>query len=121
MAQEEKCFYVGVEEPVSLRKKLLESSKEIIQGLKDYEELKLIREERHKKIIEFKEKIDEILSLASWLKEQLPKQELKEQLSIKSRKRGTQKEMIKRSEIKTDELLRLENELSDVESRLGRM
>ena len=121
MAEEKKCFYVGVKEPISLRRELLESSKEIIQGLRGYEELKLVREERHKKILEFKEKINEVLSLVSWLKEQLPKQELKEQLSIKGRKRETQKEMIKRSEIKTDDLLRLENELSDIESRLGRM
>lgn len=121
MAEKKKYFYVEVREPVSLRRKLLESSKEIIQGLKGYEELRLIREERHKKILEFKEKIDEVLSLVSWLKEQLPEQELKEQISMKGRKGKTQKEMIKGSEIKTDELLKLENELSDIESRLRNM
>jgi len=108
-----KGFYVGVKEPISLRRNLLESSKAIVQSLKDYEKLKLIRGERHAKILEFKEKIDEMLVLLSNLKEHLPKHELKKEFYVK-RKTGKTKKV----EIKTDEIENLEKDLAEIESRL---
>ena len=115
---ETKGFYVGVKEPVSLRRNLLESSKGIVQSLKDYEKLKLIREERHKKILEFKDKIDEILVLLSDLKEHLPRHKPKEGAYVK---RKTKKGKTKKAEIKIDEIERLEEDLVEIESRLGRI
>lgn len=113
---EAKGFYVGVKEPVSLRRNLLESSKGIVQGLKDYEKLKLIREKRHEKILEFRDKINEILTLLSGLKEYLPKHELKEEVYVKSKTEKT-----KKVDIKIDEIDRLEQDLAEIESRLGSM
>lgn len=113
---EAKGFYVGVKEPVSLRRNLLESSKGIVQGLKDYEKLKLIREKRHEKILEFRDKINEILTLLSGLKEYLPKHELKEEVYVKSKTEKT-----KKVDIKTDDIERLEQDLAEIESRLGSM
>jgi len=115
---ETKGFYVGVKEPVSLRRNLLESSKAIVQSLKDYEKLKSIREERHKKILEFKEKIDEILVLLSGLKEHLPRHKLKEDVYAKSKAEKTKKGTKKKAEIKIDEIERLEKDLAEIESRL---
>jgi len=113
---EAKGFYVGVKEPVSLRRNLLESSKGIVQGLKDYEKLKLIREKRHEKILEFRDKINEILTFLSGLKEYLPKHELKEDVYVKSKTEKT-----KKVDIKTDDIERLEQDLAEIESRLGSM
>ena len=113
---ETKGFYVSVKEPVSLRRNLLESSKGIVQNLKDYEKLKLIRLERNKKILEFRDKIDEILVLLSGLKEYLPKHELKEEVYVKSKTEKT-----KKAEIKTDDIERLEQDLAEIESRLRSM
>jgi len=113
---EAKGFYVGVKEPVSLRRNLLESSKGIVQSLKDYEKLKLIREERHKKILEFRDKINEILTLLSGLKEHFPKHGLKEDVYVKSKTEKT-----KKVDIKIDEIDRLEQDLAEIESRLGSM
>ncbi len=116
-----KEFYVGVKEPVRLRKNLLESSKGIVQGLKDYEKLKLIREERHEKILEFRNKINEILALLSCLKEHFPKNEMKEDVYVKSKTEKTKKGKTKKVNIKIDEIDRLENDLAEIESRLSNM
>ena len=118
---EAKGFYVGVKEPVSLRRNLLESSKGIVQSLKDYEKLKLIREERHKKILEFRDKINEILVLLSGLKEHFPKHGLKEDVYVKNKTEKTKKGKTKKIDIKTDEIEKLEKDLAEIESRLGSM
>jgi len=118
---EAKGFYVGVKEPVSLRRNLLESSKGIVQNLKDYEKLKLIREEKYKKILEFRDKINEILTLLSGLKEHLPKHGLREGVNIKNKTEKTKKGKTKKVGIKIDEIDRLENDLAEIESRLGSM
>ena len=116
---ETKGFYVGVKEPVSLRRKLLESSKGIIQYLKDYENLKLIREEKHKEIVEFKNKIDEMTALLSELKEHLPKKELQGNTYTKE---GTEKNSKrKKVKIENSEIERLETDLAEIESRLSSM
>jgi len=114
-------FYVGVKEPVSLRRSLLESSKAIVQGLKDYEKLKSIREERHKKILEFRDKISEVLILISELNEHLPRHKLKEDVYVKSKAEKTRKGKTKKAEIKIDEIERLEHDLAEIESRLKSM
>ena len=116
-----KGFYVGVKEPISLRRNLLESSKAIVQSLKDYEKLKLIREERHAKILEFKEKIDEMLVLLSGLKEHFPKHELKKDFYVKRKKEKREKGKTKKAEVKIDEIDRLEKDLAEIESRLRSM
>ena len=118
---ETKGFYVGVKEPVSLRRSLLESSKSVIQGLKDYEKLKSIREERHKKILEFRDKISEVLVLISELKENLPKKELEKRAYAKVETKKTKKGTEKKAKIKIDDIERLEHDLAEIESRLGRM
>ena len=118
---ETKGFYVGVKEPVSLRRNLLESSKGIVQSLKDYEKLKSIREERHEKILEFRGKINEILVLLSGLKEHIPKHGLREGVYVKSKEEKTKKGKTKKAEIKIDDIERLEKDLAEIESRLGSM
>jgi len=119
--EETKGFYVGVKEPVSLRRNLLESSKSIVQSLKDYEKLKSIREERHEKILEFKNKIDEMTILLSDLKEHLPRHGLREGVYVKNKTEKTKKGKTKKVEIKTNEIEMLENDLAEIESRLGSM
>lgn len=119
--EETKGFYVGVKEPVSLRRSLLESSKGIVQSLKDYEKLKLIREERHEKILEFRDKINEMLVLLSGLKEHFPKHGQREGIYVKRKEEKTKKGKTKKAEIKIDDIERLENDLAEIESRLGSM
>jgi len=118
---ETKGFYVGVKEPVSLRRNLLESSKSVIQGLKDYENLKSIRKEKYKNVIEFRDKINEILVLLSELKEHLPKHELGEDVNVKRKAEKNKKGKTKKVEIETDEIEKLETDLAEIESRLRNM
>ena len=115
---ETKGFYVGVKEPVSLRRNILESLKSVIQRLKDYENLKLIRKEKYKNVLEFRDKINEILVLLSDLKEHLPKHELGENVHVKRKAEKNKKGKTKKVEIETDEIEKLENDLTEIESRL---
>ena len=113
-----KGFYVGVKEPISLRRNLLESSKSVIQRLKDYENLKLIRIEKHKKILEFKDKINEILVLLSELKENFSKHGLGEDVNVKRKAEKNKKGKTKKVDVNTSEIEKLEKDLTEIESRL---
>jgi tRNA C32,U32 (ribose-2'-O)-methylase TrmJ len=120
MAKNNDKFYVGIKKPKETRKNLLESSKKIIENLKDYDTIITIREEKSKKVDEFMEKVDEIVELFSYLKKKLPKQGIHhEEKDAKKSKKG--KDKIKKSSIKDDEITRLENDLAEIESRLNSM
>ena len=56
-------FYVNVSDPVQLRRLLLESSKQILQSLQDYERIQSIREEKIKYIMRLRHTIKEIYTL----------------------------------------------------------
>ena len=70
-------FYVGIKEPIEVRRLLLECSKQILQSLQDYENLSEIREEKIKKMIQLRNIIKEIYSLNSELNRALPKAQLR--------------------------------------------
>jgi len=113
-------FYVGVKKPKDMRKNLLESSKRIIENLKDYEEIRLIREEKSKKTAEFMEKLDEIFEIFSSLKEILPiKKESDVKEGTKKTKKARDKE--KNIDLKNEEIVRLETDLAEIEARLNSM
>ena len=118
---ETKGFYVGVKEPISLRRNLLESSKSIIQKLKDYENLKSIRTEKHKKILEFMDKVNEILILLSGLKEDFPKHGLGEDVNVKRKLGKNKKGKTNKVDVNTNEIEKLEKDLTEIESRLSSM
>ena len=70
-------FYVGVKDPVEIRRLLLECSKQILQSLQDYEMLQMIREEKIKQIIQLRYTMKEIYNLGSQLHRVLPKAQLR--------------------------------------------
>ena len=129
---EEETLYVGVNNPAELRKELLESSKEVIGILKDYDDINSIRTEKIEKIMELKEVLAEIKKLISILNEKLPtekirashpliKKPVKKSVS-KVRVEQPRKEAVKKSVPKqSDEIRKLEDELSEIEARLNKM
>lgn len=106
-------FYVGIKDPVELRKELLTSSKDIIDSLKRYENYKDLKEKKTEHITELKHVVDELLVLNKKLRGKMPKvpgkmPEIKEDRTPKARP--------SRAKTKLDVL---EEELSKIEKRLG--
>lgn len=110
---EDSVFYVGVEDPVELRRDILHSSKSLIDGLRRYETYKQIREEKLSATIELKRVFDELLVLNRKLRSKLPK--------IPSEKPQPVEKVMKKAvkkPVKRDHMDLLEEELANIEKRL---
>lgn len=117
MKEKEELFFVGISEPIVLRKEILLSTKNAIQFLKKNEELKDLRINKIEKIMQFKNEMKEINALMNRLKEKLPKAKLR----VKTVPRIKHKKIKKIKTKKTSELEKLEMELGDIEKKLGRL
>ena len=73
MTEKDEIFYVGIRDQVELRKNLLQSSKDILDSLRRYEQYKLIKEEKLQYILALKNVFDELLVLNRRLRSKLPK------------------------------------------------
>jgi chromosome segregation ATPase len=126
---EEETYYVGVKNPVEVRKTVLEASKELVEALHRYEKFKEIRDEKNTEIAKLKSSVKEINKLVGKLKSALPKSKI----SVSKKKKPEQKQKDKTStskkknkeEIKEvpkkklTEIDKLESELEDIESKLN--
>ena len=112
-------FYIRVQRPIEIRRQVLLSSKGIIEGLKGYEKLKAIREERFKKIEEFKDVMKEIQAIVNRIKNLLPHHDLPSKSTVALKRQESINHAIKRTESRNDVLLKLEKELAEIESRLN--
>lgn len=110
---EDQLFYVGIHDPVELRKELLMSSKNLIDSLKRYERYKNIKEEKLSYIMELKRVFDELLVVNKKLRGKMPKT-VGTPPPAKKKATGKPKHVkIKRSNIDL-----LEDELAKIEERL---
>ena len=125
--KETDVFYIGVKEPSSIRRTLLESSKTIVEGLQRYENFKMIREQKEAEILMFKEDIREINKLMIKLKVILPKTKLKEVVRKEKKSKAKKIEEKPTPKIKIEkkvdptELQKLESDLADIERKLARL
>jgi len=113
---EDELFFVGIRDPIDLRKELLNSSKNLIDSLKRYEAYKDIKEEKLMHIMELKRVFDELLVLNKKLRNKLPHIPVKAAptLARETREIPTKQSKLPRSKIDV-----LEEELSKIEERLG--
>jgi len=126
--EEEDLFFVGINDPVSLRREILLSTKNSIFFLKKNEEIKELRIKKIEKIMQFKNDMKELNALMNKLKEKLPKAKIRLKSDSNARAREGKME---RREIKTklvrsepkkiSELEKLEFELTDIEKKLERL
>ena len=107
---DENVFYVGIKEPIQLRRLLLECSKEILQSLQDYEKIQAIREEKIQNIMQLKTLIKEIYNLNSQLGRILPKAQL--------RASEEPKQIIPSEHRRRQELDTFQNQLDAIEQKL---
>jgi len=127
MPTKEKGFYVGISNPIDVRRNILETSKEIIQVLKRYESFHHIKEEKRAEMNKFRSMVNEITQLMLRLKtslppvriEDLPRREAAE-TARKSMAPVTEKRVkaAQESASPSSELDRLEQELGKIEDKL---
>jgi len=109
-------FFVGIKDPVRVRRDLLTSSKGILDSLKKYDDFASARDEKQKYIVDLKRVIDELIVLDKKVRGHLPATPLKiSGLEKPKMKKGKKEEVIPMARSKLD---LLEQELSKVESRL---
>jgi len=116
---EDELFFVGIRDPIELRKELLTSSKNLIDSLKRYEAYKDVKEEKLRHIMELKRVFDELLVLNKKVRNKMPHIPIKAAptLARETREIPTAKgKPMKTSRNKIDVL---EDELAKIEERLG--
>ncbi len=106
-----KDFFVGIYDPVDVRRNLLESSKCIIKSLKSSDELSNIREKKLKYYKRMRRTMEELHILIDKLKEQLPRSYFEESETGKGGKKTKSKV--------TKELEKLDKQLQQVEKELS--
>lgn len=134
-------FYVGVQDPVEIRRNVLECSKDMVQFMQRYENLKNIRNDKEEAIHHLKEDVRELKSLVNKLRKVLPKSKLriksheekKEEKPKPKKKKGKKKKAKKETKKEAPkeettpppkpktEIERLESELADIEEKLGKL
>jgi hypothetical protein len=122
-----KSFYIGVQNPDNMRRNILESSKDIIGILKQYQRIKQIREDKREAIDELNSAVKSIKSGLGKFKRILPIVQLRER-PIEVRFEGVETEgMITEEPPKErsvpkkvlSEIEKLEAELRNVEGKLA--
>ena len=120
----DESFYVGIENPVTVRTSMLEASKVLIQLLQKYESIRTIRAEKEAQASKLKVIYDDMVSMVSTLKSELPDIDLKSlpaagpvikhHIDIKQGK--SQEHAVKRESVSNVD--RLEAELNEIEQKL---
>lgn len=116
---EEELFFVGIRDPIELRKELLTSSKNLIDSLRRYEAFKDLKEEKLQHVIELKRVFDELLVLNRKLRNHLPRIPIKVPTVMKETPARPGKAMPKPAKTARNKIDVLEEELSKIEERLG--
>ena len=134
--EEGSVFFVGVRDPIEIRRSLLESSKEILQYMQRAEKFKEVRKEKAVQIAKLKDIMKQLNKLVKNLKAGLPKTGLRakkpkvvaEPKKKKASKKKAKKEVLTElPEVKVEEpkemseIERLEAELGEIEGRLSKL
>jgi len=117
----EEIYYVNIKSSHDLRRGILETSKQVIEALHKYEKFKKFRADRIRALEELILNFREINELAAQIKVDMPKIKLPK--ASKAKKDVPEEEIIpehkKFAHESEDELKKLEDAISQIESRLG--
>ncbi|MBW3010666.1 hypothetical protein KY326_00395 [Candidatus Woesearchaeota archaeon] len=114
--KEEEVFFVGIKDPVEIRRDLLESTKDTITIIKTYENIKALRTEKAKYMLVIQKLIKELNILVSKLKRVLPETRVREKPKAAAREDKEEKPPRKLTEFE-----KLEAELSSIEEKLAHL
>jgi hypothetical protein len=116
--EKEDDYFVGIYEPLDVRRNLLESSKEIIKSLQANENLQRTREMKLRLYREMKRIMEELDLLISKLSKRLPKSGLRKALENDSKKISHRVIQVNNPKFNS-ELEKLEQQLRNVEKDLS--
>ena len=107
-------FFVHIEDPVAIRKSILETSKDAIKGLQNFEMFKETRIQKVEAMTEFKKIMGELDQLNGQLSSLLPKS------SFRKRSEDFERPVVKRvsKTEKESDMEKLERELENIEGKL---
>ncbi len=140
--KEDDIFFVGIRDPVEVRRNLLESTRDVVQTLQRFERFKQVRDEKQQEVAGLREQVKEINRLVNKLKSSLPKTKLRiklhEEAAVAEKKRKEleekkaagkkkeEKQIVKKEEQlpakrELTEIEKLERELGEIEGRLSNL
>jgi 4-hydroxy-3-methylbut-2-enyl diphosphate reductase IspH len=140
--KEQDVLYVGLSDPIEIRRTILEATKDSVEMLQKFEKFRAVREEKVATINQLQEQLREVAKLVAKLKTEMPKVDIRIKLhgeqemierEIKAAKevdklkkqkerklvRKPVKNISKRREL--GELEKLEAELTNIEQKLGKI
>jgi hypothetical protein len=117
-------FFVGLHNSLDVRRNILESSRDMIHTLQSYQKISEVREEKFRRVQQFKTVMEELKLLTNKLNKALPKVQIKEvetraKETFEKKQRAPKVEVSSKSSI--SDLEKLEEELSKIEGRLSRL
>ncbi len=112
--QEQDLFFVNINDPASIRRNLLESSKMVIGVFKRYEAFDVIRKKKLLKMNQLKDLVNIIKISTNEMRRIVPKVKLK-------KKKKVQKDIKVMPGMTESQLDRMEMELADIENELGKL
>jgi len=129
MAETEDPIYIGIENPVEIRRALLESSKSLIKILQKHENIKEKKMHKHELAANVREKLRELNTLMQQLRTEMPKVKMsslpkKQKIMLPppiSANKKISKPLPPPKPIQLTETQKLEKELHDIESKLGKL
>ncbi len=123
---DEDMYFVGIEDPVEMRRYILETARESIRTLQMFEKFRSLRDEKMKAILSLKSSVREINRLLSKVKTALPQANLRIKLHehdlLGEKPLSRPKKQAKGSDIiksAKGDLEKLESELSAIENKLN--
>lgn len=115
MPEEDTSLFVKFEDPITLRKSILEASRNILISLQNFEHFKTIRNEKTILMEDLKKQINEVNQLFNQLRREMPKSSA---VKLKTIRKVAVQEPVS---AKPEELKSIEDQLSSIESMLGDM
>ena len=112
-------FFVHIEDPVAIRKSILETSKDVIKGLQNFEMFKETRVQKVEAMAEFKKIMGELDQLNGQLNSLLPKSSFRKIPESEDVGRPAVKRVIKTK--KESDMEKLERELENIEGKLSNL
>ncbi len=109
-------YFVQIKDPLEIRRTLLGNSRQTIQILQRYERIKDLRVKKLEKISKLRGTNREVNLLVAKMKKAFPAADLRIRLD-----KETKPSKERKSEVKGDELAKLEHELRRIEEKIGKI
>jgi hypothetical protein len=114
----EDVFFVGVNEPIEVRKEVLGCAKDVIGSLRSFERFKDVRKQKVDTSVKLKKHIDELHLLMNRLKNKLPKSHVRAMAKEEAMDLGVTIKEDRPRRKSTSALDKLDQELAQLEGKL---